>query len=147
MQLFFSRIGFHASFSTSGSRYPKGKCCPDSQPLYGHSPLWHAWKFLIIASILRSSFLITIIFTPNSNLSRSVCRHLPPVYFVMIVLLPKFNYAMYSPLPTQKKLECGICFDATKDCAFNCGHMLCSEQKSLTEKGSLVWWSFLWHKF
>ena len=23
------------------------------------------------------------------------------------------------------RLECGICFDATKDCAFECGHMSC----------------------
>ena len=33
--------------------------------------------------------------------------------------------------PSQ--LECGICLDTTKDCAFNCGHMSCFECAELLQ--------------
>ena len=29
--------------------------------------------------------------------------------------------------PIEHRLECGVCLDASKDCAFNCGHMSCSK--------------------
>ena len=38
-----------------------------------------------------------------------------------------------SPPISTSQLECDVCFDRNKDCAFNCGHMSCSECAELLE--------------